>query len=136
MYTLLQQSELLIVSNRLKILFALVGSSPALANVWAVIERVCDTDATVLITGESGVGKEVVADEIYSRSLRRDKPIYKVNCASIPANLLESELFGYEKGSFSGANTTRKKGLFEMANNGTLLLDEIGDMQWIFKSSF
>lgn len=106
----------------------LVGSSPALANVWAVIERVCDTDATVLITGESGVGKEVVADEIYSRSLRRDKPYIKVNCASIPANLLESELFGYEKGSFSGANTTGKKGLFEMANNGTLLLDEIGDM--------
>jgi transcriptional regulator with PAS, ATPase and Fis domain len=106
----------------------LIGSSVALKKVWAIIERVCDTDATVLITGESGVGKEIVADEIYKKSCRNDKPYIKVNCASIPANLLESELFGYEKGAFSGANTTGKQGLFEMANHGTLLLDEIGDM--------
>lgn len=75
-----------------------------------------------------GVGKEVVADEIYRLSSRSDKTFVKVNCASIPANLLESELFGYEKGAFSGANSSGKQGLFEMANGGTLLLDEIGDM--------
>ncbi|MDF2677476.1 MAG: hypothetical protein K0Q97_1799 [Bacillota bacterium] len=106
----------------------LIGSSQALKKVWSIIERVADTDATVLITGESGVGKEIVADEIYKKSCRNGKPYIKVNCASIPSNLLESELFGYEKGAFSGANITGKQGLFEMANNGTLLLDEIGDM--------
>lgn len=106
----------------------LIGSSQALKKVWSIIDRVADTDATVLITGESGVGKEIVADEIYKKSCRNNKPFIKVNCASIPSNLLESELFGYEKGAFSGANTTGKQGLFEMANNGTLLLDEIGDM--------
>ena len=83
---------------------------------------------TVLITGESGVGKEVVADEIYRRSDRNQKPFIKVNCTSIPSNLLESELFGYEKGAFSGASASGKSGLFELANNGVLLLDEIGDM--------
>ena len=86
------------------------------------------TDASVLITGESGVGKEVVADEIYRRSLRKNKPYVKINCASIPGHLLESELFGYEKGAFTGANTKGKVGLFEYANHGTLMLDEIGDM--------
>ena len=106
----------------------LVGSSYSLQKVWKTIQMAAPTDATVLITGESGVGKEVVADEIYRLSERNDKTFIKVNCASIPANLLESELFGYEKGAFSGANASGKQGLFELANHGTLLLDEIGDM--------
>lgn len=106
----------------------LIGSSYSLQKVWNTIEMAAPTDATVLITGESGVGKEVVADEIYRLSTRNAKTFIKVNCASIPANLLESELFGYEKGAFSGANVSGKQGLFELANGGTLLLDEIGDM--------
>lgn len=106
----------------------LVSSSYSLQKVWNTIKMAAPTDATVLITGESGVGKEVVADEIYRLSARSHKTFIKVNCASIPANLLESELFGYEKGAFSGANTSGKQGLFEMADGGTLLLDEIGDM--------
>ncbi len=106
----------------------MVGSSETIQKVWCLIDLIADTDATVLITGESGVGKEVVADEIYRKSNRNKKPFIKVNCASIPSNLLESELFGYEKGAFSGANTSGKAGLFELANHGVLLLDEIGDM--------
>ena len=106
----------------------LIGSSQALQRVWSTIELAAPTDATILITGESGVGKEIVADEIFRLSGRSNKPVVKVNCASIPANLLESELFGYEKGAFSGANAGGKQGLFELANGGTILLDEIGDM--------
>lgn len=106
----------------------LVGSSESLKGIWSIINTAAPTDATVLITGESGVGKEVVADEIYRLSKRNDRPYIKINCASIPANLLESELFGYEKGAFSGASLNGKTGLFEMANGGTLFLDEIGDM--------
>lgn len=106
----------------------LVGHSQSLQQVWKMIQKAAPTDATVLITGESGVGKEIVADEIYRMSERNHKDFIKVNCASIPLNLLESELFGYEKGAFSGANVNGKQGLFEMANGGTLLLDEIGDM--------
>lgn len=100
----------------------------SLKGVRNLIHRVAATDATVLITGESGVGKEVVADEVYRLSARRDKPYVKLNCTSIPAHLLESELFGYERGSFTGASTKGKIGLFEYANGGTLMLDEIGDM--------
>ena len=107
---------------------SLIGSSDSLRETWEMIQKVAPTDASVLISGESGVGKEIVADEIYKNGPRKDKPFVKVNCASIPANLLESELFGYEKGAFTGASTSGKKGLFEMANHGTLLLDEIGDM--------
>lgn len=106
----------------------MIGSSETIRKIWNMIALIADTDATVLITGESGVGKEVVADEIYRRSDRSQKPFIKVNCASIPASLLESELFGYEKGAFSGANSSGKAGLFELANGGVLLLDEIGDM--------
>jgi DNA-binding NtrC family response regulator len=91
------------------------------------IEQVADTNATVLIRGESGTGKEVVARMIYSHSVRRDKPFVKVNCAAIPHELLESELFGYEQGAFTGANR-QKLGKFDQANSGTLFLDEISEM--------
>ena len=106
----------------------MIGDSPAFKRIFTLIENVSQTDATVLITGESGVGKELIADAIYRSSSRADMPFIKVNCASIPASLFESELFGYEKGSFSGANSAGKQGLFEAANNGTLMLDEIGEM--------
>lgn len=106
----------------------MIGKTTSLANIWTIINHIAPSDATVLITGESGVGKEVIADEIFKNSKRCKKPFIKINCASIPANLLESELFGYEKGAFSGANAKGKPGLFELANHGTLMLDEIGDM--------
>lgn len=89
---------------------------------------VAETDVTVLITGESGAGKEKIAEEIYRNSKRRDKPFIKVNCAAIPAELLESELFGYEAGAFTDASRNGKRGMFELANGGVILLDEIGDM--------
>lgn len=113
---------------------SLIGFSQSLKSQWETIKMAAPTDATVLITGESGVGKEVVADEIYRLSNRKSKPFIKVNCASIPDNLLESELFGYEKGAFSGANSHGKQGLFELANGGTLFLDEIGDMPMDFQA--
>lgn len=106
----------------------MIGKDTSLANIWTLISHVAKSDATVLITGESGAGKEVIADEIYKNSKRSKEPFVKINCASIPAHLLESELFGYEKGAFSGASAKGKPGLFELANHGTLMLDEIGDM--------
>ena len=105
-----------------------LGSSDQYESVKKLIDLISPTDATVLITGSTGTGKEVVANEIVRHSARNDKPYIKINCSAIPANLLESELFGYEKGSFTGANKEGKMGLFEIANSGTLLLDEIGDM--------
>lgn len=106
----------------------MIGKTTTLANIWTLISHVAASDATVLITGESGAGKEVIADEIYKNSKRNQMPFIKINCSAIPAHLLESELFGYEKGAFSGASAKGKPGLFELANNGTLMLDEIGDM--------
>jgi len=106
----------------------LVYISQEMEQVWSLVGKVAPTDATILIQGESGTGKEIVADEIYRLSSRSNKPFVKINCASIPENLMESELFGYEKGAFSGANANGKKGLFELANGGTVLLDEIGEM--------
>ena len=111
----------------------LIGRSDALKAIWHTLEKVAPSNGTILITGESGVGKEIVADEIYRMSSRSQKPFIKVNCASIPLTLLESELFGYEKGAFSGANINGKQGLFELANGGTLLLDEIGDIDLLAK---
>ena len=105
---------------------SLLGKNPAIREIRSLIRKAAPTDATILITGESGSGKEVVADCIYGMSRRKDKPFVKINCAAIPPNLLEAELFGYERGAFTGANA-RKIGLFEVANHGTILLDEIGD---------
>ena len=102
--------------------------SAAMQEVVELIHTVAPTDVTVLITGESGTGKELIANEIYQNSSRNGKPFIKVNCAAIPAELLESELFGYEEGAFTGARRSGKAGMFELANNGVILLDEIGDM--------
>ena len=108
----------------------MVGDAPAIREIRRTIARAAPTDVTILITGESGVGKEVIADRIYYASDRQGKPFVKVNCTAIPANLLESELFGYEKGAFTGALNQGKAGLFELANSGTILLDEIGDLPY------
>ena len=108
----------------------MVGEAPAIREIRRTIARAAPTDVTILITGESGVGKEVIADRIYYASDRQGKPFVKVNCTAIPANLLESELFGYEKGAFTGALNQGKAGLFELANSGTILLDEIGDLPY------
>jgi len=105
----------------------ILGRSDKMREVQKIMDQVAATDITVLIRGESGTGKELVAREICARSRRREKPFVKVNCAAIPSGLLESELFGYEKGSFTGA-VTRKPGKFEFANHGTIFLDEISDM--------
>ncbi|KUO64978.1 MAG: hypothetical protein APF84_06985 [Gracilibacter sp. BRH_c7a] len=106
----------------------LVGSSAGMIQLKELIIQVAQVDVTVLISGETGVGKEVVAREIHKNSLRKDAPYIKVNCAAIPESLLESELFGYERGAFTGAHNKEKLGLFEIANSGTILLDEIGEM--------
>lgn len=105
----------------------LVGQSQAMKKVFATIEKVAPTDSTILINGESGTGKELVARAIHQKSRRSAKPFVAVNCAAIPENLLESELFGHERGSFTGAHE-RKLGKFELADEGTLFLDEIGCM--------
>src|SRR2546426_9801087 len=105
----------------------LFGHSEKMVEVRDLIHQVSDTDVTVLIRGESGTGKELVARALHASSLRRDKPFVKVNCAALPTELLESELFGFEKGAFTGA-IQHKPGKFEFANHGTMFLDEIGDM--------
>ncbi len=105
----------------------LVGESSAIREVFRAIEKVAKTDSTVLITGESGTGKELIARAVHRNSDRYDKPLVVINCGAIPGELLESELFGHEKGAFTGAHRTRI-GRFEMADNGTIFLDEIGDM--------
>jgi len=107
--------------------FGIIGQSPGLTELYAVLERVADSPTTVLITGESGTGKELVARALHDHSSRRGKPFIKVNCAAIPKELIESELFGYERGAFTGA-VTSKPGRFELANGGTLFLDEIGEI--------
>jgi len=105
----------------------MVGDSPAIQRVRELIARVGPSDSRVLITGESGVGKELVAAAIHDASARRDRAFVRVNCAAIPRDLVESEMFGHEKGSFTGA-TERRIGRFELAHTGTLLLDEVGDL--------
>mgnify|MGYP001560206516 FL=1 len=105
----------------------LVGKSPAMREIYSKIEQVADTRSTVLITGESGTGKELVARALHFNSARRERPLIAINCASIPDTLIESELFGHEKGSFTGA-LARRIGKVELAHGGTLFLDEVGDL--------
>src|SRR6059036_3265267 len=105
----------------------LLDGSPKMQAILTIIENIADTDATVLIRGESGVGKDLVARAIHTQSARRHGSFVKVNCAAIPSELLESELFGHEKGAFTGAHR-RKPGQFEFANKGTIYLDEIAEM--------
>jgi len=105
----------------------MIGSAPAMRRVFELADRVAPTDTTVLILGESGTGKELLAQEIHQRSTRAGKPFVAINCAALPETLIESELFGYEKGAFTGA-AQQRKGKFELASGGTLFLDEIGDM--------
>jgi DNA-binding NtrC family response regulator len=105
----------------------IVGRSAPMQEIFATVTRVAPTRATILLCGESGVGKDMIARAIHHHSPRKDRPFVKINCTAIPENLMESELFGYEKGAFTGANTT-KPGKFESANTGTVFLDEIGDV--------
>ena len=105
----------------------LIGTSESIERIRELIEHTADTGLNVLITGESGVGKEVVSQNLYDKSPRKNKPFIKVNCAALPEGLLESELFGYERGAFTGAER-KKRGKFELAHKGVLFLDEIGDM--------
>lgn len=105
----------------------IIGRSPAMRDIFHTVERVAPTRATVLLAGESGVGKDMIGRAIHQHSPRKDHPYVKINCTAIPENLMESELFGYEKGAFTGANTS-KPGKFEQANGGTVFLDEIGDV--------
>jgi two-component system, NtrC family, response regulator AtoC len=107
--------------------FGIIGTSSGITELYSLLERVADTPTTVLITGESGTGKELVARALHDHSSRSDKPFIKVNCAAIPKELIESELFGYERGAFTGA-VSSKPGRFELANGGTLFLDEIGEI--------
>jgi two-component system nitrogen regulation response regulator NtrX len=127
----LGQRRLVEENRRLKLSFderyRMVGDSPALQKVMEAVRRAAPTNATVLITGESGVGKELVARAIHRNSLRKDEAFVQVNCAAIPEELIESELFGHEKGSFTGA-TEKQIGKFELAHKGTIFLDEVGDM--------
>ncbi len=104
-----------------------IGNSPALEAVLQQVERVAPTDSTVLIEGETGTGKELIAHAIHNISLRCGRPFIRLNCAAIPLDLLESELFGHEKGAFTGA-IAQKVGRFELADKGTLFLDEVGDI--------
>ena len=105
----------------------LVGHSPRMQHIYEVIQQIAPTKTSVLITGESGTGKELIARAIHQKSNRHDKPFVVINCSSIPESLIESEIFGYKKGAFTGA-THDKKGLFEAANSGTVFLDEIGEL--------
>src|SRR3569623_672864 len=107
--------------------YGLIGQSPEMQSIFSVIAAVADTPSTVLITGESGTGKELVAKALHEESSRKSEPFIKINCAAIPKTLMESELFGYEKGAFTGA-TSSKPGRFELADSGTLFLDEIGEI--------
>lgn len=110
-------------------LHKIIGESRLMRDLYEKILLVAETNSTVLITGESGTGKELIADAVQIHSLRKDNPYVKVNIAALPENLIESELFGYEKGAFTGA-TTQKRGRFELANGGTIFLDEIGDLSY------
>ncbi|MFH1251151.1 MAG: sigma-54 dependent transcriptional regulator [bacterium] len=113
--------------NKMQQSFGIIGESEKIKEIIETIDQVASADITILIAGESGTGKELIADALHKRSLRKHHPFVKVNCGAIPAGILESELFGHVKGSFTGAIEDRK-GYFETANNGTIFLDEIGEM--------
>jgi DNA-binding NtrC family response regulator len=119
--------EIKSLSAQLEPRYQMIGQSPAMRRLYHEIERVAPTKASVLITGESGTGKELISRAVHRLSARADGPFVKMNCAAIPKELLESELFGHERGAFTGA-LNRKRGFFEQAHGGTLFLDEIGDM--------
>lgn len=120
-------TETKVLKKKIDKKYEMIGHSPALVKVREMIDRVAPTDARVLITGPNGTGKEVVARQIYQLSQRNGNPFVEVNCAAIPSELIESELFGHEKGAFTSA-IKQRSGKFEQANNGTIFLDEIGDM--------
>jgi len=122
-----QKSNQIDTADRIEIGSLIVGNSTQIEEIISLVNRVAPTHASVLIEGETGVGKEVIADAIHQASSCRDKPYIKVNCAALPETLIESELFGYEKGAFTGAHM-RRKGRFEQADGGTILLDEIGEL--------
>ena len=113
-----------------------IAKSEKMKKILQTARRISQLDTTVLISGESGVGKEVIADYIFNMGSRNDKPFVKINCAAIPDNLLESELFGYEKGAFTGADNKGKPGLFEIANGGTLFLDEVTEIPLRLQAKF
>ena len=123
--TLIQETKIL--KKKVSKTIDMVGDSPAIRKVKDMIERVAPTDARVLVTGPNGTGKELVARWIHAKSNRNEAPLIEVNCAAIPSELIESELFGHEKGAFTSA-VKQRKGQFELADGGTLFLDEIGDM--------
>lgn len=123
----LQHRQLQEELNSRKSFESIIGKSGEMQKVFDMVRRVADSKASVLITGESGVGKELIADAIHNLSSRKDKPLIKVHCAALSKDLLESELFGHEKGAFTGA-LSRKRGRFELAQNGTIFLDEIGEI--------
>ncbi|MDR3564154.1 MAG: sigma 54-interacting transcriptional regulator [Negativicutes bacterium] len=122
--------------RKLQLTKQMIGFSSEIQEVSKMIQQVANLDTTVLIVGETGSGKEVVANAIYSIGKRNNNPFIKVNCAAIPAALLESELFGYDRGAFTGASSSGKLGLFELADGGTILLDEIGEMPIDLQSKF
>src|SRR6056297_2906070 len=124
----IEELKLIKINNTSMEKLGIVAKSPKMLRIIELAKRVGKFDSTILILGESGAGKEVVANAIVKASDRSEKPFIKVNCGAIPENLLESEFFGYEKGAFTGANNKGKKGLFELANNGTIFLDEIADL--------
>lgn len=124
---LVEETKVLKKKINKKLTSTIVGESAAIGEIKQMIETVAPTDARVLITGGNGTGKELVARQLHERSGRKDKPFVEVNCAAIPSELIESELFGHEKGAFTSA-IKQRKGKFEQANGGTLFLDEIGDM--------
>ena len=113
----------------------LIGISENIRKTAELIRTVADTGLNVVITGETGVGKEVVARNLYHLSSRSGKPFIKINCAAVPDGLLESELFGYERGAFTGAHSNRE-GVFELANGGTLFLDEVGELPLSTQKTF
>ncbi|HLA50964.1 MAG TPA: sigma-54 dependent transcriptional regulator, partial [Thermodesulfobacteriota bacterium] len=124
------ETENILLKRELKTKHAfgnLIGTSPKMLEIYEIIKRVADTKTNILLTGESGTGKELVARAIHYEGVRKDKPFVPINCGAIPENLLESELFGYQKGAFTGA-AANKSGLFEVANEGTIFLDEITEL--------